>query len=178
MNDWLNYKGSGSIRANANTLEHSASIPNGRKINSIRGNAVEAATKVRDANAYNRLNAELDSLYSDLSATITAYNNARAGENQFYTAARNAKAKYVIYNTRGRNAQDKCWAMYSKIEKNKYNLSDMQYTALMNKINNMAAKAEAAMAEGKMETEVHLNTLESVISEMTNNSQINFKPRR
>ena len=178
MNDWLDYKGSGSIRANANTLEHAAYIPNGGRMNSIRENAREAAAKVRDAGAYNRLNAELDSLYSDLSATITAYTNARSAENQFLAAARNAKAKYVIYNTKGRKAQDKCWAMYSKIEENKYNLSDMQYTALMNKINNMAAKAEAAMTEGKMETEVHLNTLESVISEMTNNSQINFKPRR
>ena len=38
MNDWLNYKGSGSIRANANTLEHAASIPNSRRMNSIREN--------------------------------------------------------------------------------------------------------------------------------------------
>ena len=178
MNDWLDYKGSGSRRANLNTLKHAAYTPSSGKMNNIRDSAREAAAKARDSGAYNRINAQLDSLYSDLSATITAYNNARAAENQFYTAARNAKAKYVIYNTKGRNAQDKCWAMYSKIEENKYNLSDMQYTALMNKINNMAAKAEAAMTEGKMETEVHLNTLESVISEMTNNSQINFKPRR
>ena len=118
MNDWLDYKGSGSRRASLNTIEHAASIPNGRKINSIRENAKEAAAKVRDAGVYNRLNAELDYLYSDLSATITAYNNARTAENQFYTAARNAKAKYVIYNTKGRKAQDKCWAMYSKIEEN------------------------------------------------------------
>ena len=177
MNDWLDYKGSGSIRSN-NALSHAAYIPNGGRMDSIRENAKEAAAKVRDSGVYNRLNAELDSLYSDLSATITAYTNARSAENQFYTAARNAKAKYVIYNTRGRKAQDKCWSLYDRIEENKYNLSDMQYTALMNKINNMAAKAEAAMTEGKMETEVHLNTLESVISEMTNNSQINFKPRR
>lgn len=178
MNDWLNYKGSGSGRANLNTLEHAASIPNGGKINSIRENAKEAAAKVRDAGVYNRLNAELDSLYSDLSATITAYTNARSAENQFLSAARNAKAKYVIYDTRGRAAQDKCWSLYDKIEKNKYNLSSMQYTALMNKINNMAAKADATMTEGKMETEVHLKTLESLISEMNNNSKINLKPRR
>ena len=177
MNDWLNYKGSGSLRANANTLEHAASIPNNGRMNSIRENAREAAAKVRDGGVYNRLNAELDSLYSDLSATITAYTNARSAENQFLAAARNAKAKYVIYDTRGRAAQDKCWALYDKIEKNKYNLSSMQYTALMNKINNMAAKADATMTEGKMETEVHLKTLESLISEMNNNSKINFKPR-
>lgn len=177
MNDWLNYKGSGSIRANANTLEHAASIPNGRKINSIRGNAVEAAKKVQGMKAYDTIDAELNALYSDLSATITAYNNARSAENQFLAAARNAKAKYVIYDTRGRAAQDKCWALYDKIEKNKYNLSSMQYTALMNKINNMAAKADATMTEGKMETEVNLKTLDSLISEMNNNSKINFKPR-
>lgn len=177
MNDWLNYKGSDSIRANANTLEHAASIPNSGRMNSIRENTKEAAAKVRDAGVYNRLNAELDSLYSDLSATITAYTNARSAENQFLAAARNAKAKYVIYDTRGRAAQDKCWSLYDKIEKNKYNLSSMQYTALMNKINNMAAKADATMTEGKMETEVHLKTLESLISEMNNNSKINLKPR-
>ena len=47
MNDWLNYKGSGSIRANANILEHAASIPNGRRMNSIRENARDATEKVR-----------------------------------------------------------------------------------------------------------------------------------
>ena len=92
MNDWLNYKGSGSGRVNANTLEHAASIPNSGRMNAIRENASDAAANVRDAGMYNRLNAELDSLYSDLSATITAYTNARSAENQFLAAASNAKA--------------------------------------------------------------------------------------
>ena len=56
MNDWLNYKGSGSGRASLNTLEHAASIPNSGKINSIRGNAKEAAEKVRYDSMIDELN--------------------------------------------------------------------------------------------------------------------------
>lgn len=95
MNDWLNYKGSGSIRANANTLEHAASIPGGRKINSIRGNVKDAAAKVRDENLYDYINKELDSLYSELNAVISAYKAGMAAGAQLMSAARNARAKEV-----------------------------------------------------------------------------------
>ena len=73
MNDWLDYKGSGSIRSN-NTLSHAASIPNGGKINYIRDNAKEAAAKVRDAK-YDAINKELDALYTEMQTQLARQKN-------------------------------------------------------------------------------------------------------
>ena len=176
MNDWLNYKGSGSIRANANTLEHAASIPNGRKINSIRGNAVEAAAKVRDKNLYDKINADLDSLYSELNAVISAYKAGMAAGTQLISAARNTRAKMTIYTTRLRSAESKANAISDAISN--ANISDMQKTALTNKFNNMVNKCSAAISNTNTETDMSWNTFESMINEINNNSKINFRPRR
>ena len=72
MNDWLNYKGSGSIRAN--TLEHAAIIPNSGRMNSIRGNAKEAAEKVR----YDSINKELDALYTEMQTQLARQKKCNA----------------------------------------------------------------------------------------------------
>ena len=69
MNDWLNYKGSGSGRANLNTLEHAAPVLNGGKINAIRDSAKEAAEKIRGAK-YDSINKELDALYAQAQAQV------------------------------------------------------------------------------------------------------------
>ena len=176
MNDWLNYKGSGSIRANANTLEHAASIPNGRKINSIRGNAVEAAAKVRDKNLYDKINADLDSLYSELNAVISAYKAGMAAGTQLISAARNARAKTTIYTTRLRSAESKANAISDAISN--ANISDMQKTALTNKFNNMVNKCSSTISNTNTETDMNWNTFESMINEINNNSKINLRPRR
>ena len=176
MNDWLNYKGSGSIRANANTLEHAASIPNGRKINSIRGNAVEAAAKVRDKNLYDKINADLDSLYSELNAVISAYKAGMAAGTQLISAARNARAKMTIYTTRLRSAESKANAISDAISN--ANISDMQKTALTNKFNNMVNKCSSTISNTNTETDMNWNTFESMINEINNNSKINLRPRR
>ena len=176
MNDWLNYKGSGSIRANANTLEHAASIPNGRKINSIRGNAVEAAAKVRDKNLYDKINADLDSLYSELNAVISAYKAGMAAGTQLISAARNARAKTTIYTTRLRSAESKANAISDAISN--ANISDMQKTALTNKFNNMVNKCSSTISNTNTETDMNWDTFESMINEINNNSKINIRPRR
>ena len=176
MNDWLNYKGSGSIRANANTLEHAASIPNGRKINSIRGNAVEAAAKVRDKNLYDKINADLDSLYSELNAVISAYKAGMAAGTQLISAARNTRAKMTIYTTRLRSAESKANAISDAISN--ANISDMQKTALTNKFNNMVNKCSSTISNTNTETDMNWNTFESMINEINNNSKINLRPRR
>ena len=176
MNDWLNYKGSGSIRANANTLEHAASIPNGRKINSIRGNAAEAAAKVRDKNLYDKINADLDSLYSELNAVISAYKAGMAAGTQLISAARNTRAKMTIYTTRLRSAESKANAISDAISN--ANISDMQKTALTNKFNNMVNKCSSTISNTNTETDMNWDTFESMINEINNNSKINLRPRR
>ena len=176
MNDWLDYEGSGSIRANANTLEHAASIPNGRKINYIRGNAVEAAAKVRDKNLYDKINADLDSLYSELNAVISAYKAGMAAGTQLMSAARNARAKVTIYTTRLRSAESKANAISDAISN--ANISDMQKTALTNKFNNMVNKCSSTISNTNTETDINWDTFESMINEINNNSKTNLRPRR
>ena len=176
MNDWLNYKGSGSIRANANTLEHAASIPNSRRMNSIRENARDAAAQVRDKNLYDKINTDLDSLYSELNAVISAYKAGMAAGMQLISAARNARAKMTIYTTRLRSAESKANAISDAISN--ANISDMQKTALTNNFNNMVNKCSSAISNTNTETDMNWNTFESMINEINNNSKINFRPRR
>ena len=176
MNDWLNYKGSGSIRANVNTLEHAASIPNGRKINSIRGNAKDAAAQVRDKNLYDKINTDLDSLYSELNAVISAYKAGMAAGTQLISAARNARAKTTIYTTRLRSAESKANAISDAISN--ANISDMQKTALTNKFNNMVNKCSSTISSTNTETDINWDTFESMINEINNNSKTNLRPRR
>ena len=176
MNDWLNYKGSGSIRANANTLEHAASIPNSRRMNSIRENARDAAAQVRDKNLYDKINTDLDSLYSELNAVISAYKAGMAAGMQLISAARNTRAKMTIYTTRLRSAESKANAISDAISN--ANISDMQKTALTNKFNNMVNKCSSTISNTNTETDMNWNTFESMINEINNNSKINFRPRR
>ena len=176
MNDWLNYKGSGSIRANANTLEHAASIPNSRRMNSIRENARDAAAQVRDKNLYDKINTDLDSLYSELNAVISAYKAGMAAGTQLISAARNTRAKMTIYTTRLRSAESKANAI-SDANSNA-NISDMQKTALTNKFNNMVNKCSSAISNTNTETDINWDTFESMINEINNNSKTNFRPRR
>ena len=176
MNDWLDYKGSGSGRASLNTLEHAASIPNTRRMNSIRENARDAAAQVRDKNLYDKINADLDSLYSELNAVISACKAEVAAGTQLISAARNARAKMTIYTTRLRSAESKANAISDAISN--ANISDMQKTALTNKFNNMVNKCSSAISNTNTETDMNWNTFESMINEINNNSKINFRPRR
>ena len=176
MNDWLNYKGSGSIRANANTLEHAASIPNSRRMNSIRENARDAAAQVRDKNLYDKINTDLDSLYSELNAVISAYKAGMAAGMQLISAARNTRAKMTIYTTRLRSAESKANAISDAISN--ANISDMQKTALTNKFNNRVNKCSSTISNTNTETDMNWNTFESMINEINNNSKINIRPRR
>ena len=93
MNDWLDYKGSGSGRASLNTLEHAASIPNSGKMNSIRGNAKEAAEKVR----YDSINKELDALYTEMQTQLARQKKLAADMNSFVNVARRCKALSLIH---------------------------------------------------------------------------------
>ena len=175
MNDWLDYKGSGSIRSN-NALSHAAYIPNGGRMDSIRENAKEAAAKVRDKNLYDKINTDLDSLYSELNAVISAYKAGMAADAQLTSAARNARAKVTIYTTRLRSAESKANAISDAISN--ANISDMQKTALTNKFNNMVNKCSSTISNTNTETSINWDTFESMINEINNNSKINLRPRR
>ena len=175
MNDWLNYKGSGSIRANANTLEHAASIPNGRKINSIRGNAKDAAAKVRDENLYDYINKELDALYNDLQAQSNKVSRVAADLNSFMNAAHRLKASSVIAMVGLTSAENKCQSISSKIDS--FSGSSLQKTALRNKfnsmVNNLRSKYDAL--ESNPVNNIDLDTFDSLINEINNNRGKNYR---
>ena len=169
MNDWLNYKGSGSIRANANTLEHAASIPNGRKINSIRDNAVEAAAKVRDEK-YDYINKELDALYTEMQTQLARQKKCNADLNSFVNAARRAKASLVLSVSGNRSMNNKWASINSKIDS--FSGSNLQKTALRNKLDSMTNKFNSAIPDStRLATDISLDTFNSMIDELNQNSK-------
>ena len=171
MNDWLNYKGSGSIRANANTLEHAASIPNGGKINSIRGNVVEAAAKVRDEK-YDYINKELDALYTEMQAQLARQKKVAADLNSFTNVARRLKATLVLSANGSRSMNNKWASINSKIDS--FSGSNLQKTALRNKLDSMTNKFNSAVPnQTGFSTDISLDTFNTMIDELNQNSKIN-----
>ena len=172
MNDWLNYKGSGSTRANANTLEHAASIPNGRKINSIRENAKEAAIQIRDAK-YDAINKELDMLYTQMQAQVPKDKKLNAEMNSFINAARRLKAALVISETSFKAMSNKADSIYYKIES--FGGSELQKTALKNKLDSISDKYISAVPDlSRLPSEVNVDVFNALIDNINNRSRQNY----
>lgn len=171
MNDWLNYKGSGSIRANANTLEHAASIPNSGRMNSIRENAKDAAAQVRDAK-YDYINKELDALYTEMQTQLARQKKCNADLNSFINAARRCKASLVLSVNGNRSMNNKWSSINSKIDS--FSGSNLQKTALRNKLDSMTNKFNSAIPDPtRLATDISLDTFNSMIDELTQNSITN-----
>ena len=172
MNDWLDYKGSGSIRAN--TLEHAATIPNSGRMNSIRGNAKEAAAKVRGAK-YDAINKELDALYNDLQVQSNNLSRVAADMNSFVNAAHRLKASSVIAMTGLTSAENKCQSISSKIDS--FSGSSLQKTALRNKFNSMVnnLRSKYDTLESNPVNNIDLDTFNALINEINNKSGQNYR---
>ena len=171
MNDWLNYKGSGSIRANANTLEHAASIPNSGRMNSIRENARNAALNVRNEK-YDYINKELDALYTEMQAQLARQKKCNADLNSFVNAARRCKASLVLSINGNRSMNNKWSSINSKIDS--FSGSSLQKTALRNKLDSMTNKFNSAIPDPtRLATDISLDTFNSMINELTQNSITN-----
>ena len=164
MNDWLNYKGSGSIRAN--TLEHAATIPNSGRMNSIRGNAKEAAEKVR----YDSINKELDALYTEMQTQLARQKKVAADMNSFVNAARRCKASLVLSLNGNRSMNNKWASINSKIDS--FSGSSLQKTALRNKLDSMTNKFNSAVPNpARLSTDISLDTFNPMIDELNQNSK-------
>ena len=169
MNDWLDYKGSGSGRASLNTLEHAASIPNGGKINSIRGNAKDTAAQVRDTK-YDYINKELDALYTEMQAQLARQKKCNADLNSFVNAARRVKASLVLSVSGNRSMNNKWASINSKIDS--FSGSNLQKTALRNKLDSMTNKFNSAIPDStRLATDISLDTFNSMIDELNQNSK-------
>lgn len=171
MNDWLDYKDSGSVRANANILEHAASIPSGRKINSIRGNVVETAAKVRDEK-YDYINKELDALYTEMQIQLARQKKSAADMNSFVNAARRCKASTVLSLNGSRLMNNKWASINSKIDS--FSGSSLQKTALRNKLDSITNKFNSAVPNAEhLATDFSIDTLNAMIDEINQNSKTN-----
>lgn len=169
MNDWLNYKGSGSIRAN--TLEHAASIPNSGRMNSIRENARNAALNIRDEK-YDYINKELDALYTEMQTQLARQKKCNADLNSFVNAARRCKASLVLSVNGNRSMNNKWSSINSKIDS--FSGSSLQKTALRNKLDSMTNKFNSAIPDpSRLATDISLDTFNSMIDELTQNSITN-----
>ena len=169
MNDWLDYKGSGSIRAN--TLEHAASIPNSGRMNSTRENARNAALNVRDEK-YDYINKELDALYTEMQAQLARQKKCNADLNSFVNAARRCKASLVLSVNGNRSMNNKWSSINSKIDS--FSGSNLQKTALRNKLDSMTNKFNSAIPDPtRLATDISLDTFNSMIDELNNNSRTN-----
>ena len=169
MNDWLNYKGSGSIRANANTLEHAASIPNSGRMNSIRENARNAALNARDEK-YDYINKELDALYTERQTQLARQKKRNADLNSSVNAARRAKASLVLSVNGNRSMNNKWASINSKIDS--FSGSNLQKTALRNKLDSMTNKFNSAIPDStRLATDISLDTFNSMIDELNQNSK-------
>ena len=171
MNDWLDYKGSGSGRANANTLEHAASIPNSGRMNPIRENARDAALNVRDVK-YDAINKELDALYAEMQTQLARQKKCNADLNSFVNAARRCKASLVLSVNGNRSMNNKWSSINSKIDS--FSGSNLQKTALRNKLDSMTNKFNSAIPDPtRLATDISLDTFNSMIDELNNNSRTN-----
>lgn len=169
MNDWLDYKGSGSVRAN--TLEHAASIPNSGRMNSIRENARNAALNIRDEK-YDYINKELDALYTEMQAQLARQKKCNADLNSFINAARRCKASLVLSVNGNRSMNNKWSSVNSKIDS--FSGSNLQKTALRNKLDSMTNKFNSAIPDPtRLATDISLDTFNSMIDELTQNSITN-----
>ena len=169
MNDWLNYKGSGSVRAN--TLEHAASIPNSGRMNSIRENARNAALNIRDEK-YDYINKELDALYTEMQTQLARQKKCNADLNSFINAARRCKASLVLSVNGNRSMNNKWSSINSKIDS--FSGSNLQKTALRNKLDSMTNKFNSAIPDPtRLATDISLDTFNSMIDELNNNSRTN-----
>ena len=169
MNDWLNYKGSGSIRAN--TLEHAASIPYSGRMNSIRENARNAALNIRDEK-YDYINKELDALYTEMQTQLARQKKCNADLNSFVNAARRCKASLVLSVNGNRSMNNKWSSINSKIDS--VSGSSLQKTALRNKLDSMTNKFNSSIPDPtRLATDISLDTFNSMIDELTQNSITN-----
>ena len=169
MNDWLDYKGSGSVRAN--TLEHAASIPNSGRMNSIRENARNATLNIRDEK-YDYINKELDALYTEMQAQLARQKKCNADLNSFVNAARRCKASLVLSVNGNRSMNNKWSSINSKIDS--FSGSSLQKTALRNKLDSMTNKFNSAIPDPtRLATDISLDTFNSMIDELSNNSRTN-----
>ena len=160
MNDWLDYVGSGSSRSYSNTIEHAA----------VSGRTTAPKPSNRNVpanNAYNILNSNLDQFYKSTQDLINLARNLRTSVESMISAARNAKKNLTLCE-----GKYKMWeTAYNKIDSDidAANISDMQKTALRNKLERISDGAgEIDKINTGYEIDINMDTFNNLISNIQN----------
>ena len=155
MNDWLDYKRSGSIRSN-NTMEH----------------AYRPSNVPTTSGAYESINKELDALYIEMQTQLARQKKSAADMNSFVNAARRCKASTVLSLNGSRSMNNKWASINSKIDS--FSGSSLQKTALRNKLDSMTNKFNSAVPNAEhLATDFSIDTLNAMIDEINQNSKTN-----
>lgn len=155
MNDWLDYKGSGSIRSN-DTISHAGGY-----------------SRLNDpTRTYDSINKELDALYTEMQTQVTRQKKLNAEINSFINAVQKLKAASVIGQTGLRALNNRADSINSKI--NSFYGSSIQKTALRNKLNSIVDKYDSASPSlTRLPSSINLDTLNTLIDELNQNSKSN-----
>ena len=157
MNDWLDYKGSGSVRSN-NTMEH----------------AYRSSNIPTTSGAYDSINKELDALYNEMQTQLARQKKCAADMNSFVNAARRCKASLVLSLNGSRSMNNKWASINSKIDS--FSGSSLQKTALRNKLDSMTNKFNSAVPNSaRLSTDISLDTFNTMIDELNQNSKTNHR---
>ena len=155
MNDWLDYKGSGSVRS-INTMEH----------------AYRSFNAPTTSIAYESINKELDALYTEMQTQLARQKKSAADMNSFVNAARRCKASTVLSLNGSRLLNNKWSSINSKIDS--FSGSNLQKTALRNKLDSMTNKFNSAVPNAEhLATDFSIDTLNAMIDEINQNSKTN-----
>ena len=157
MNDWLDYKGSGSIRSN-NTISHADGYSR------LNGPTM----------TYDSINKELDALYNEMQTQVSRQKKLNAELNSFINAAQKLKAASVIGQTGLRALNNRADSINSKI--NSFYGSSLQKTALKNKLDSIVNKYDSTIPSlTRLPSSISLDTLNTVIDEINQNSKSNHR---
>ena len=155
MNDWLDYKGSGSVRS-INTMEH----------------AYRPSNVPTTSGAYESINKELDALYTEMQTQLARQKKSAADMNSFVNAARRCKASTVLSLNGSRLMNNKWSSINSKIDS--FSGSNLQKTALRNKLDSITNKFNSAVPNAEhLATDFSIDTLNAMIDEINQNSKTN-----
>lgn len=150
-NDWLDYQGSGSSKAYANNTISHAAVPK----------------PIANNNAYNSLNNKLDQFYKSTQDLINLARNLRTSYESMISAARNTKKNVTLAE-----GKYKMWeTAYNKIDSDidAANISDMQKTALRNKLERISDGAgEISKINTGGEIDMNMDTFNNIISNIQN----------
>ena len=153
MNDWLDYKGSGSVRSN-NIMEH----------------AYRSSNAPTSSGAYESINKELDTLYSEMQTQLARQKKVAADMNSFINAAHRLKATLVASANGNRWMNNKWSSLNSKIDS--FSGSSLQKTALRNKLDSMTNKFNSAVPKTEhLATDISFGTFNTLIDELNQNSK-------